>query len=349
MYNISKGQFKELCSGQICSWSHWAGNGAVAELENKLRTLYGVKHALCVDSATNGLMYLLLATGMIRKEILTSSFGFGGSIAGALALDCKFHFADIEHNSLNISPNDSFEILRRNKGVKAVIAVDFAGIPHNMEAFHQICQEKGLWHFVDAAQSLGANYNQLNVAELNDAMVVSFGACKAISGGGEGGAIITNDTSLYNNLISVCQHAHRQERDLGIGTSHDFALNGRMHPLAAILACNSFDIGLAEIGKKRDTINGALAILSTFDSVASVFSQPNSAFYYVPFVVKDNDLFEEEFGSSILNKDYYYTKEFFSPLSLQLELIGLKKRVKTTSHKMMGQLTDKLFFLHKKI
>ena len=205
MYNISDDSFSKFFSEQNCSWSHWAGNGAIANLEKKLCSLYGAKHALCVDSATNGLMYLILATGLKRKEILTSSFGFGGTIAGALALDCKFHFADIEDNSLNICPDDSFEILRKHESIKAVIAVDFAGIPHNMEALHQICREKGLWHFVDAAQSLGANYNQTDVAKQNDAMVVSFGACKAISGGGEGGAIITDNTISYRfvNMLIV--------------------------------------------------------------------------------------------------------------------------------------------------
>lgn len=348
MYNISNDSFREFFSEQNCSWSHWAGNGAIANLEKKLCSLYGAKHALCVDSATNGLMYLILATGLKRKEILTSSLGFGGTIAGALALDCKFHFSDIEDNSLNISPDDSIEILRKQENIKAVIATDFAGIPHDMETFHRICQERGIWHFVDAAQSLGAKYNQPDIAKFSDAIVVSFGACKAISGGGEGGAIMTDNSDLYNNLISVCQHAHRQERDLGIGTSHDFALNGRMHPLAAILACDSFDNGLAAICKKREMYNRVLKILSDFDSISSVFWQKDSAFYYAPVVVKDNDLFQEEFASSVLSKDYYYTQEVFLPLSLQLELKGFKRRVKTTSHNKLKSLTDRLYFIHKK-
>ena len=100
----------------ISEWAHLAGNGSVAELEGRLSSMYGAKYCLCVDSATNGLMYLLLAAGLKRREILTSPLGFGGTLAGALTLDCKIHFADIDE-TLNISPDVSREILENSKGI----------------------------------------------------------------------------------------------------------------------------------------------------------------------------------------------------------------------------------------
>jgi len=325
-------------------YRHLAGNGPTADLEALLCSLYGAKHALCVDSATNGLMYLLLATGLRRREILTTPLTFGGTIAGALALDCRMHFADID-DTLNLCPESALEVLGRNKGIKAVIAVDFAGNPHRMEALHDICSELGVWHFVDAAQSLGADYGRGDVADLNDAMVVSFGSGKAVFAGGEGGAIVTNNTELYGRLLSVCQHAHRQERDLGIGLSHEFALNGRLHPIAALIACRSFGPGLESVQKKREIFNRSLGVLSAFESVSSVFDQKGSAFYHCPFLVADERLLEEEFTASELADGFRYEKAPFVPLPLQLDRVGLGKRVKSCTCPRLEKMSDGLLLL----
>lgn len=85
----------------------------------------------------------------------------------------------------------------------------------------------------------------------SDAMVVSFGTGKTVSAGGEGGANITDNLELYQKLVSICQYPHRQERDCGIGLSSELALNGRIHPIAAIIANETFENGLQELAQKR--------------------------------------------------------------------------------------------------
>ena len=64
-------------SDKATAYSHLAGNGATAALEAKLCSLYGAKYALCVSSATNGLMYLLMAAGLQKSDILTKPLSFG--------------------------------------------------------------------------------------------------------------------------------------------------------------------------------------------------------------------------------------------------------------------------------
>lgn len=327
------------------AYGYLAGNGAIAELEAKLCTYYGARHALCVDSATNGLMYLLLAASLKRSEILTSSLSYGGTIAGALALDCKLHFADID-SSLNISPRSTSAILAKNRKIKAVLAVDFAGNPHQMEAIHDMCEEHGIWHFVDAAQAFGATIGTTYNASLCDAIVLSFGSGKTIYGG-EGGAIITNNTSLYNKLVSICQHAHRQERDLGIGLSHEFALNGRINPLAAIVINESFNDGLIALDEKRNEYTRTLEILSVFKSVSEILCNKTGTFYHVPFSVSDIQLFEKEFNSSSLLRDkFYFTKADFQTLPKKLEHMNYRSRIKESSCSTAEEILNNLYLLH---
>lgn len=346
MYNHIEEYISRCLSDNEYALTHWAGNGAVAALEDKLRSHYRAKHVLCVDSATNGLMYLLLAAGLKRSEIITTPLTYGGTIAGALSLECKFHFADIDI-SLNINPDSVREILKESKKIKAVIAVDFAGNPHDVRAMHQVCDAKGIWHFVDAAQSLGASYDS-DAVQFCDAMVVSFGSGKTIFAGGKGGAIVTNNTVLYNRLISVCQHPHRQERDLGIGLSHEFALNGGIHPLSAIIACEMFEEGLKRIEEKRKKMIAISDILSSFSSVSSNSSQSGSTFYHYPFTMEDDNLFACEFSASPLRNDYYVLKAPFIPLPVQLERAGLSRLIKTFSCPTLSQIVDKIYVLHSK-
>lgn len=346
-YKTIDNYIQKALSDNAFACCHWAGNGAVATLEGKLCSLYGAKHALCVDSATNGLLYLILASGLKRSEIMTTSLSFGGTIAGALSMGCTFSFADID-NTLNIDPESVRDLLQVRPKTKAIIAVDYAGNPHQMECINDICKEYGLLHFVDAAQSMGAIYPWANVASHNDAMVVSFGGGKSVFSGGEGGAIITNDTELYERLLSTCQHPHRQERDLGIGRSHEFALNGRMHPIASLLACESFESGLSAIKEKRETYLRALSVLSSFKSVSSIFDQKNSAFYHCPFIVDSLDLFVSEFNESLLSSDYFYTAGTVRDLPELLVQANLWRRIKATYCPRLDSFKYDLCFLHYK-
>ena len=64
-----------------------------------------------------------------KSEIMTTSLSFGGTIAGAMKLGCTFGFTDID-KSLGIDPDAVIDLLSIRPKTKAIIAVDYAGIPH---------------------------------------------------------------------------------------------------------------------------------------------------------------------------------------------------------------------------
>lgn len=338
----------ETKSNKATAYSHLAGNGAVAAFEAKLCSFYGAKYALCVSSATNGLMYLMMAAGLEHSEILTTPLSFGGTIAGALALDCKFYFAEIDYSSLNIDVDSLVNMLDENPQIQAVVATEFAGNSYDMEMLNNICEQRGIWHFVDSAQSLGYNYGISNIADYNDAMVVSFGTGKTVCAGGEGGAIITNNPDLYQKLVSICQHPHRQERDCGIGFSTELVLNGRIHPIAAIIANGTFESGLQELKQKRKVMIDALDCLSRLESVSCILNQDGGTFYHCPFIIKDKQKFENEFTESTLSENFYYTKANFVSIPEQLIRIGEGQRIKSYNGTKLEKLLKRLYLLHPK-
>lgn len=346
MYSTIEKYIKNASSKSI-SYSHLAGNGATALLEAKLCSHYVAKHALCVDSATNGLLYLLLATSLQGKEIITTPLTWGGTIAGALSMGCKFHFADIDNGTLNICPQSLDDCLCKSKSIKAVIAVDFAGNPHDIAATHEICEKFGIWHFVDAAQSMGAIYDGINPIELCDAMVVSFGSGKTVFGG-EGGAIITDNTELYMKLVSLCQHPHRQERDCGIGTSTELALNGRIHPVAAIMANESFEAGLVSMNEKRTKMRAVCQQLVEFNSVSSIVNHLNGTFYHCLFFAHRESMLKIEFEKSTLVNDFDWAKTSLVSLPDQLRRIGKSTVIKHYDNIQLENTLNRLYMLNSK-
>lgn len=327
---------------------HLVGNGPVAAFEEKIANWYEAKHALCVDSATNGLLYLCLSAGLRNREIATSPLSYGATIAGAMWLGNTFHFTALDP-TMNLDPQSLRDILRRHPKIKAVLAVDFAGIPHDVHGIREVCNEFGVWYFADAAQSLGATTHGVPASSLADAWVVSFSPGKTLSCG-EGAAILTDNTELYNELILLTQHPHRMKRDVLLGAAHELGLNGRMNPMAAIVGNETFEVAMEATLRRQKRL---LKLYRTIDQYESVVpwgldrQRIRPAFYHIPLTIRDHALFQQEFTETA---NYQAARATFVPLPEQLQRFGKKSAVKSTDHEdeMVAKLS-KLYLLHEKI
>ena len=224
--------------------THLCGSGAVAELESKLKRFYGMQYALCVSNATTGLLALALALDLKQREFVTSPFTYGASLASLLLLGNTPRFADIDPLSLTLDCKSARKAVIHK--TRALLAIDIFGTPAHQVELRRLSDEFGLWYIADAAQSLGAFRNEVPASSLADALVTSFTTGKTIFAG-EGGAVLTNNPDLYEKLVWYTQHPYRQRRDLGLRLSNEFALNARIHPLAAVWANATFDDSLTAL------------------------------------------------------------------------------------------------------
>jgi len=227
---------------------HLAGAGPVADLEARLCHHYGMRYALCVSNATTGLLAVALALNLRRAEFITTPYTYGASLAGWLMLGNRPVFADIDAQTLTLAPEAVLRSLTPQ--TRAILAVDIFGNPADMRALRRIADRHGLWYIADAAQSLGARRDGLPASSMADALVVSFTIGKTLCAG-EGGAILTNHSTLYEKLVWYTQHPARQRRDLGLGLDNEFGLNGRIHPLAAAWAATEFDKALVRLRERQ--------------------------------------------------------------------------------------------------
>lgn len=182
---------------------------AVEAFEQAIAEYVGAKYALAVSSGTAALHLAALAAGVgPGRSLVTSPITFVASANAGLYAGGSVVFADIDPQTINMSP-DSLEIaLKANPDACAVIPVHFAGLPCDMPAIQAAADQAGAVVIEDAAHALGAQYpdGQRVGCCANSLMTIfSFHPVKAIAAG-EGGMITTNDERIYRKLLRLRSH-----------------------------------------------------------------------------------------------------------------------------------------------
>ena len=132
---------------------------AVEAFEKALAEYVGVKYAVAVSSGTASLHLAALAAGVgPGTSVVTSPITFVASANASRYCGGDVLFADIDPETVNMSPDALREVLLKNSNVKAIIPVHFAGLPCNMIAIKNLADEAGAVVIEDAAHALGATY-----------------------------------------------------------------------------------------------------------------------------------------------------------------------------------------------
>jgi len=236
-----------VLGGQTVPWQQ-LGTGPVRELEEKLCRHTGMRHALLVPSATTGLLLVGLALGMRPGDhFITTPYTWGGALVW-LYLGCRLSFADLDPTTLTLDPES---VARRvTPQTRAVLSVDTDGVPTDDEALRRLADEHGLAYVADCARSLGARRHGRPAGTRAHAVVLSFTHGKTLDLG-EGGAVLTDDDGLYERLLLYGQHPLRQKKELGLDVGNEVALNGRIHPLAALLGTELFGWFMKRVSRRQ--------------------------------------------------------------------------------------------------
>lgn len=191
----------------------------VRELEKSLCEYTGAKYAVVVNSGTSALHCACFAAGISNgDEVITTPLTFAASANCALYCGGKPVFADVDMNTYNIDP-DSIRAKITGK-TKAIVAVDYTGQAVIIDEIKKICKDNNLLFIEDAAHSIGTAYNGIKVGNLADMTCFSFHPVKTITGG-EGGAILTNDETLYNKLVLARTHGIARDESMMEDLPHE--------------------------------------------------------------------------------------------------------------------------------
>lgn len=184
---------------------NWLTQGPrIQDFEARVAERCGARYAVAVATGTAALHCAAFAAGIgPGDEAITSPITFVASANCVAYLGGRPVFADIDAATLTCDPE---EVARRvSPRTKALIPVDFAGHPAEMDELMAIARRHGLTVIADSAHSLGATYRGRPVGSVTDMTVFSFHPVKHITTG-EGGMVLTNDESLYRRMVLFRTH-----------------------------------------------------------------------------------------------------------------------------------------------
>jgi aminotransferase in exopolysaccharide biosynthesis len=198
----------------------------VADMENKIKEITGVKHAVALVNGTAALHMLLLAVGIKPgDEIITQSLSFAATAAAIVHAGGNPVFVDVERETLGMSPESLEGFLRENtetkdgkcinkktrRPIKAVVPMHTFGHPVRIDKIKEICDEYSLMLIEDAAESLGSFYKGKHTGTFGKAAILSFNGNKLVTTGG-GGMVITDDETIANRVRYISTTAKRPHR-----------------------------------------------------------------------------------------------------------------------------------------
>jgi dTDP-4-amino-4,6-dideoxygalactose transaminase len=195
----------------------------VAELEKLVAEYCGVKHGIAVASGTDALFLSLKACGIgPGDEVVTSTYSFFSSAGTIWNTGARPVFVDIEPDTFNLDVSQVKDRITEN--TKAVMPVHLFGQCADMAPLLEVASESGLAVIEDAAQSIGAVYKGKKAGSLGTLGCFSFYPTKNLGAYGDGGMIVTDDSSLADTLRMLRVHGAKPKyyhRTVGVNSRLD--------------------------------------------------------------------------------------------------------------------------------
>ena len=159
---------------------------------------------MAFSSGTAALHGAAFAAGLKPgDEAITSPLTFAATANCVLYQGARPVFADVCPDTLNLDAQRAAEHLTPK--TRAILPVDYAGHPADLDSFLALAERHGLTMIEDACHALGAEYRKRRVGSIAHLTVFSFHAVKHLTTG-EGGMVTSDSPSLTETLRRFRNH-----------------------------------------------------------------------------------------------------------------------------------------------
>jgi perosamine synthetase len=185
--------------------SDWLTTGPrIAEFEEAFAARTGAKYAVSFSSGTAALHASAFTAGLkAGDEAITSPLTFVATANCVLYQGAVPVFADVSPDTLNLDPEKA--AARITSRTRAILPVDYAGHPADLDQILELAERHGLVAIEDASHALGAEYRGHRVGSLAHMTVFSFHPVKHITTG-EGGMVTTDNAKFAEMLRRFRNH-----------------------------------------------------------------------------------------------------------------------------------------------
>lgn len=191
----------------------WLTQGPyVKQFEDDLASKFKAKYVSVVANGTAGLHLIGLVLGWNKDDVvITSPITFLASANCIIYAGATPDFVDIDPTNYTIDINKLEEKIlsykAKGKRIKAVVAVDYAGLPCDWKRLRSLADKYEFQLVNDNCHALGAEIDGKigYAAEYADVVNMSFHPVKHITTG-EGGAILTNNEEIDEKIKILRTH-----------------------------------------------------------------------------------------------------------------------------------------------
>jgi UDP-N-acetylbacillosamine transaminase len=246
----------------------------VDKFENKICEYTKSPYALAVSSGTAALHLALRVLGIKEGDnVLASTFTFIGSVNAILYQNANPIFLDSDFNSWNLSPKLLEEYLRDcDKKPKALIVTHLYGMSADIEKISEICKNHDIYLIEDAAESLGATFNNKHTGTFGDFGIYSFNGNKILTTSG-GGILVTCSEELREKALFYATQA----KEPFLHYEHqEFGYNYRMSNVLAAIGVAQMEIIEERVEKKRQIFKWYQEFLGDINEIVFMPELSNS-------------------------------------------------------------------------
>ena len=239
---------EEAAAAAAAVASGWIAQGPrVAQFEEAFATTIGAAHAVAVSSCTTALHLAMVAANVgPGDEVIVPSLSFIATANAVRYVGGRPVFADVDPETQNLTAETVAAQLTDR--TRAVIVVDQAGVPADVDAIQALCEPRGIKLVQDSACAAGSVYRGRPVGAGAWLATFSFHPRKLLTTG-EGGMIVTSDATLAARLRRLREHGmdvsaadrHRSSQPV-IEHYTEVGFNFRMTDIQAA-------VGLVQLGR----------------------------------------------------------------------------------------------------
>lgn len=326
----------------------WLTSGKYTNIfENDLKHYLGSKYCLLVNSGSsaNLLAFSALTSPKLLErqikrgdEVITVAAGFPTTIAPIIQYGAVPVFVDITIPEYNIDCSQ-LESAYTDK-TKAVMLAHTLGNPFNIKKVKAFCDKHNLWLIEDNCDALGSKYQidgeSAFTGTFGDIGTSSFYPPHHITMG-EGGAVYTDNQTLYKILLSMrdwgrdcycppgkdgtCKHRfEKQYGDLPLGYDHKyvyshFGYNLKATDMQAAIGCAQLKKLPSFTNRRKENWNYLKTCLSDLSSIFILPDKEKNAdpsWFGFLLTVRDDSLFTRDEIIQKLENNGIQTRNLFA-------------------------------------
>jgi dTDP-4-amino-4,6-dideoxygalactose transaminase len=202
---------------RVVSSGEFILNGEVESFETEWAHFCGVPGAVATNSGTDALALALIASGALSRgenhEVITTPLTAGYTALAILSAGGVPVFADVNPRTYALDPESVEKAITPR--TRAIVPVHIYGQMADIEGICQVASRHGLIVIEDAAQAHGAESLGKRAGSYGMAAAFSFYPTKNLGACGDGGAVISNDVRLCEQVKSLREGGHLRALQTG--------------------------------------------------------------------------------------------------------------------------------------